>query len=519
MSQAGNGSAIAILGDPVTVDHGGTGQTSLTAGALLYGDGTNPVGLLGPLTDGQLAIGDTAGVNPVAASLTAPAAGITITGGAGSITFALADDLAALEALASTGLAARTAASTWAVRTLQQPAAGITIADADGVAGDPTFALANDLAALENLGGVGYPVRFAPDSWTTRTFQNGSDGSITVTNGNGVTNNTSFALSDRVRMQGAYFENLGCSLSAGVFTIHAADGNSLSATNPGIVVLPSQTTPGTFIKYVIESDQSFEDAAGTSEIIGNLFGFTTSVAIAVDVPFFIYAVSNDDEDTIQFMICRHPHRQISPVSTDIGAPDDAVANSEEDFWSFDNLDETVYDENPCLCVGSFRMQMDGTDDWTIQTLASTDGIGVYQETTLFTCPLGQFGGDSGALTHPNGGTSAVFSTIASQYFVQRSGWFWYNVFMSGDAGTDGSGAVSAYVLVPFKRNATNVNITGNGNGSWAGGAARLLLFIMNPTDNTARFTIDNVSAGVQWGAFTNGTRAIAGQFYFKLLGS
>jgi hypothetical protein len=85
INTSGASSTVTInLDDPVVVDNGGTGQTSLTDGAILIGDGSNPVELIGPLTDGQLLIGDTAGVSPVAANLTA-GTGITITNGAGSI--------------------------------------------------------------------------------------------------------------------------------------------------------------------------------------------------------------------------------------------------------------------------------------------------------------------------------------------------------------------------------------------------------------------------------------------------
>lgn len=78
----GGGSDITV---PVTVAEGGTGRTSLTDGAVLVGDGTNPVELIGPLTDGQLLIGNTAGVSPTASTLTA-GTNITITNAAGSIT-------------------------------------------------------------------------------------------------------------------------------------------------------------------------------------------------------------------------------------------------------------------------------------------------------------------------------------------------------------------------------------------------------------------------------------------------
>jgi hypothetical protein len=121
-------------------------------------------------------------------SLTQPAAGITIsnnTGVAGNPTFALANDLNAVEGLSANGLAARTATDTWAVRTLTQPAAGITVTNGDGVSGNPTLALANDLNAVEGLASNGMVARTATDTWTTRTIT-GTANEITLTNGDGV---------------------------------------------------------------------------------------------------------------------------------------------------------------------------------------------------------------------------------------------------------------------------------------------------------------------------------------------
>lgn len=105
----------------LTVAGGGTGATSITDHALIVGSGTAAVTEIGPLTNGQLVIGST-GADPVAASLTAPAAGITITGGAGTVTFALADDLSAVEGLATTGIVSRTAANTWTATSITQHA-------------------------------------------------------------------------------------------------------------------------------------------------------------------------------------------------------------------------------------------------------------------------------------------------------------------------------------------------------------------------------------------------------------
>lgn len=71
---------------PMLVSRGGTGLSTMTANAVLIGNGTSAVQSVGPLTNGQVLIGSTGGL-PVAASLTA-GSGISITGGSGSLTIA-----------------------------------------------------------------------------------------------------------------------------------------------------------------------------------------------------------------------------------------------------------------------------------------------------------------------------------------------------------------------------------------------------------------------------------------------
>ena len=88
------------------------------------------------------------------------------------------------------GVVVRTALNTTINRSLVQPAAGISITNGDGVAGNPTFALANDLAALEALGN-GIPARTAADTWAARTLT-GTANRIVITNGDGVAGNPTF---------------------------------------------------------------------------------------------------------------------------------------------------------------------------------------------------------------------------------------------------------------------------------------------------------------------------------------
>jgi hypothetical protein len=104
-------------------------------------------------------------------------------------------DLTAVAGLSGTCIAVRTAADTWAQRTLTGPANGLAITNPAGIAGNPTISLSNDLAALEGLGGTGLAVRTAADTWAQRSLTAPAAG-LTITNPGGVAGNITFALSN-----------------------------------------------------------------------------------------------------------------------------------------------------------------------------------------------------------------------------------------------------------------------------------------------------------------------------------
>lgn len=188
INNAGEVTGATLLSvDNITINGNAITSTNVNGAIEITPNGTGKV-IVSSLT-GLMASDGATGI--FTRSLTQPSAGITITnadGTAGNPTFALDDDLAALEALATTGMAARTAASTWATRTITQPAAGITVADGDGVAGNPTLALADDLAALEALATTGIAARTGASTWSVRTLTAGSS-LVNITNGDGVAGN------------------------------------------------------------------------------------------------------------------------------------------------------------------------------------------------------------------------------------------------------------------------------------------------------------------------------------------
>ena len=125
------------------------------------------------------------------------------------------DDLKAIEALTGTGIAARTGTNTWALRTLTAPAAGITVSNGDGASGNPTLALANDLAAYEGLSSTGMVARTGDGTAAARTLTAPAAG-ITVTNGNGVSGNPTLALADDAVMIGDTQYDIQMAVNAGV---------------------------------------------------------------------------------------------------------------------------------------------------------------------------------------------------------------------------------------------------------------------------------------------------------------
>jgi len=140
------------------------------------------------------------------------------------------NDLVAIEGLAGTGIAVRTAANTWTTRTLAAPAAGFTITNPAGIAGNPTFVLANDLAALEGLAANGMIVRTATDTMAVRTIT-GTAAEITVSQGDGVAGNPTVSIPTSVTFTGKTITGgtYNNTLYTGTFTPSSNDGVALGS--------------------------------------------------------------------------------------------------------------------------------------------------------------------------------------------------------------------------------------------------------------------------------------------------
>lgn len=315
----------------------------------------------------------------------------------------------------------------------------------------------------------------------------------TVLTSNGVSADPSF---QNIPVQGV--TNLGISYSAGIFTVRGATA-SLSASNVAYVTIPSNTA-GNLVTIPVTADQTFIDDAGASTIIGNLFGLTTGIAGQI-TPFFIYAVLNDAEDAISFMISRFPNARTSPVVGKIGKTGSAVASTQGSFFALSDPTVADYDENTCISIGSFRMIMSTSDDWTVQTLLDSDGIGTFQQGKLFVFPVGQFGAASGKYYLDNGGTAPAFTDNAYNYTVSMNNTFTiYTALLN--ASTAGVGAVALRLALPYTAPAATFGIGWN----LVGGVTSLLLLQQNNVDSNNAISVFTNSGG--GGTLTNADIAL-----------
>jgi hypothetical protein len=103
--------------------------------------------------------------------------------------------LDSLADLTTSGAVIRAADGSVHTATLVGPSSGVIVTNGDGVAGNPTIALANDLAAVEGLGSTGLAARTADGVWATRSIT-GTAGSINVLNGDGILGDPTLDLPD-----------------------------------------------------------------------------------------------------------------------------------------------------------------------------------------------------------------------------------------------------------------------------------------------------------------------------------
>jgi hypothetical protein len=348
-SSAASNTVTIDLDSPVAVANGGTGLTTITDAAILVGDGTNAIEPIGPLTNGQLLVGST-GLSPVAASLTQPAAGLTITGGAGSITFALADSLAALEGLTGNGVVVKTGADTFTERTITGTGSRITVTNGNGVSGNPTIDISASYVGQASITTLG-------------TITTGTWNGTAISETNGGTNQTTYTTGDILYASGANtLSKLAIGSSTQVLTVTGGVPVWAAASGGGgNFVFISSTT--------ISSDATVE-FTGLSSTYSAYFFVLDAVAPASDNVLPWLRVSTDNGSTWKSGASDYAFdtRDQSNIGTSAANSEIRLSPNGQGNASNETLNGHVYVINPSNTqytniIGSIYMMNNGGDNF------------------------------------------------------------------------------------------------------------------------------------------------------------
>ena len=280
-------------------------------------------------------------------TLTAPASGITITNGngvSGNPTLVLANDLSAVEGLATNGIAVRTATDTWTTRTLTAPAAGITVTNGDGISGNPTLGLANDLAAVEGLSTLGSAHRIGTDSWAVRTLI-GTANETTVTDGDGVAGNPTVSLPASLNFTG---KTITGGTYTGMTDIAVVDGGTGAST--AAVALTNLSAVGYTAQTLTAAQQHLARTNISSALKNHRYGLTisnNSTDATNDIDIAIGEAASTETDPVLMVLGTALTKRIDAswaVGTNQGGLDTgSVVDGSYHLWLIQRSDTGVVD--------------------------------------------------------------------------------------------------------------------------------------------------------------------------------
>jgi hypothetical protein len=194
--------------------------------------------------------------------------GLSLTdgGAGGNATLALSGAAASLVA-AGTGIQVKTSGTTLTGRAITAGSAGLSVADGDGVAGNPTISLSGMPLYLAQSSGVGLLTRTSGNSVGIVTLQ-GTANEIDVSNGTGDAGDPTVRLADNPTVPG----------TAGMLVPKGTTGQRTGSPTNGIIRY--NLTTQTFEGYSDNAWRDFSLAGGVTSFSAGTTGLTPGVATA-----------------------------------------------------------------------------------------------------------------------------------------------------------------------------------------------------------------------------------------------
>lgn len=276
-----------------------------------------------------------------------------------------------------------------------------------------------------------------------------------------------------------YTDNCAIGVSGSTVTISGEGGTALSATNPCLIGVRSNTA-GQAVVAPFTANVTFTFGS-TSDTDGNLFGIS-DVNWASSMPIFLGVIYNGT--TPYFTISRGPIIQSGAASSDVCQKGDTDCDAKGDVMILTSgLTLASFVNLPITQVGWFGgTYATSGGAWTF-TVGTKNGFNKNFANESYTFPSGQMGAQSGTFYLASADTEPTYTNInVYRYSVGADGYIDGEVnFDNAAGGTAGAGtAADLNLVLPFTGidtgGATDYRSIGSGMGSEnAGWASTLIL--------------------------------------------